>query len=133
MPILHLPGEMMPGQFGPITRVLRIAEIFLRLDHIGDRNSLGDTDDERNSRVAGFHDRVGGKCGRHINDRRIRTGFSHSVGDRVKYRNAFVRGAALAGRDAADDIRAVITHLQHVKSAFFARDALHDQACVLIN
>ena len=22
MPILHLPGEMMPGQFGPIRRVL---------------------------------------------------------------------------------------------------------------
>ena len=23
MPILHLPGEMMPGQFGPISRVRR--------------------------------------------------------------------------------------------------------------
>ena len=41
--------------------------------------------------------------------------------------------AALAGRDSADDIRAVIDHLQRVKRAFFTGNSLNDQACVLID
>ena len=59
--------------------------------------------------------------------------FTNSICDGIKYRNAFVRAAAFAGRDAANDICAVITHLQHVKSAFLARDPLNDQACIFIN
>jgi len=34
MPILHSPGVMMPGQFGPIRRVFAAAQGALNLDHI---------------------------------------------------------------------------------------------------
>jgi hypothetical protein len=43
-----------------------------------------------------------------------------------------VRGPALARRDTAYDVRAVIHHLQGVKRAFFARDSLYYQPRVLI-
>ena len=36
MPILHSPGVMMPGQFGPIRRDLRAGHVRLHLDHVED-------------------------------------------------------------------------------------------------
>ena len=40
---------------------------------------------------------------------------------------------ALAGRDAADDVRAVFHRLQRMEPAFTARDALNDQSRVFID
>ena len=95
----------MPGQFGPISRVVRmILEERHRLQHVDDRNAFGDADDERDAGVGRFHDRVGGKRRRHEDHRRVRAGLLHRIGDRVEHRPAFVRRAALAGRHAADDV-----------------------------
>jgi hypothetical protein len=44
-----------------------------------------------------------------------------------------VRRAALAGRDAADDVGSILNHLLRVERALFARDALHDEARVSVN
>ena len=107
MPILHLPGEMMPGQFGPISRDFFGLQIFPRLHHVERRNAFGDADDQRNPRVGGFHDGVGRERRRHEDHGGIRAGlvdrFRHGVEDRP----AFVRGAALARRHAADNLGAV--------------------------
>jgi hypothetical protein len=43
-----------------------------------------------------------------------------------------VRCAALAGRHAANNLRAVFNHLSGVKCSFFSGDALHNQARVFI-
>ena len=48
MPILHSPGVMMPGQFGPIRRDVRMPfSAFFTAHHVEDRNAFGDADDER--------------------------------------------------------------------------------------
>jgi hypothetical protein len=48
MPILHSPGVMTPGQFGPISRDFRAAEQrALHLHHVEHRNAFGDADDQR--------------------------------------------------------------------------------------
>jgi hypothetical protein len=75
MPILHLPGEMMPGQFGPIIRVSRVLRYSFAFDHIRDRDSLGNAYDERQACICGFHDRVCGKRRRHVDHRGVRVRF----------------------------------------------------------
>ncbi len=65
MPILHLPGEMTPGQFGPISRVLRALQELPGLHHVERRNAFGDADHQRHARVGRFHDRVGRERRRH--------------------------------------------------------------------
>jgi hypothetical protein len=132
MPILHLPGEIIPGQFGPMTRVFFPSRYF-HLNHIGDRNALRDTDDERNPGIGSLHNCVGGKRGRNVNHRRICARFSNGAGDGIENRHRFVRRAAFTGRDAADDICAVFNHLYGMESSFFAGDPLHNQAGILIN
>jgi hypothetical protein len=48
MPILHWPGVMTPGQLGPTRRDVEPAlERAAHLDHVDDRDALGDADDER--------------------------------------------------------------------------------------
>ena len=63
MPILHSPGVMTPGQFGPIRRDLRALQRALHLDHVEHRNAFGDADDQRNFRVDRFQDGVGREGG----------------------------------------------------------------------
>jgi len=82
MPILALPGEMTPGQFGPISR---------DLDHVQRGNAFGDGDDQRNPRVLGLQNRVGCKGRRNEDHRRVGAGFFNGVGHGVEYRPAFVR------------------------------------------
>lgn len=102
-------------------------------DHIQRRNAFGDADDQGDARVGGFHNRVGGERRRNVNDGHIRAGFFDGVGDRIEDRKAFVRRAAFAGRDAADNVRAVIAHLQGVESSFLAGESLDNQTSVFIN
>ena len=44
MPILHFPGEMMPGQLGPISRVAGSVQKRARPHHIGGGNAFCDAD-----------------------------------------------------------------------------------------
>ena len=71
MPILHLPGEMMPGQFGPIRRERGISGT-PSPHHVEHRNSFGDADDEFDLGVGGFHDRVGRERRRNKDHGRVR-------------------------------------------------------------
>ena len=54
MPILHSPGVITPGQFGPIELRPRASpaclEHVLDLDHVAHRDALGDADDQRRCR-----------------------------------------------------------------------------------
>ena len=133
MPILHLPGEMMPGTIGPDQpRLLGLQEL-PDLDHVHRRNAFGDADDQRNVGVGGFHDGVGRDRRRNKDHGGVGAGlfdrFAHGVEDGP----AFVRGAAFAGRDAADDLRAVRGGVLGVECAFAAGEALHQQVVLFIN
>ena len=83
MPILHLPGEMMPGQFGPISREFvglagtpRSCTMSMR------GNAFGDADDQRHAGVGGFHDGVGGERRRHEDHGGIGAGLFHGLARR---------------------------------------------------
>src|SRR5712691_927035 len=95
-------------------------------------NAFGDANDQGQRDISGFENGVGGKRRRHKNDRSIRGGFAHRVGKGVKHGPVEMFRAALARGYAADDVRAVLDHLLRVKGAFAAREALHDQSCVLV-
>ena len=99
-----------------------------RAHHVERRNAFGDADDERDAGVGRFHDRVGRKRRRHEDHRRVGAGLLDRVAHGVEDRPAFVRRAALAGRDAADDGGAVRRRLLRVERAFAAGEALDEQA-----
>ena len=132
MPILHLPGEMMPGQLGPISRVFLPLQEFPRLHHVERRNAFGDADHQRDARIGGFHDGVGGERRRHENHGGVRAGLLHGLRHGIEHRQVEVLGAALAGRHAADDVGAVGDGLLRVERAFLAGEALHDQSRVFV-
>ena len=124
MPILHSPGVMTPGQFGPMSRVFEPLQRALHPHHVEHRNALGDADDERDPGVDRFQDRVGGEGRRHVDHaerrRRSRDGF----GDGVEDRQVEMRRAAFAGRDAADHLGAVGDRLLGMEACPGAGDAL---------
>ena len=130
---LALAGRDDAGAVWPDHSRFARAQIFVCLDHIHDRNALGNAYDERQACIGGLHYRVGCEWRRHIDHRGVRARLFYRIGNRIENRNAFVRGAALSGRNTADHIRAVITHLQRVKRAFFARNSLDDQTCTFID
>src|SRR5438876_5627106 len=97
----------------------------LHLDHVIHRNAFGDADDQIESGIDGFKDRLASE-GRWNENRgrgraRLLRGFGHSVEDR---HFVFKKLAAFAGRDAGDDLRAVFETQLGVPRAEAAGDAL---------
>src|SRR3990170_1910347 len=90
------------------------------LDHVQDRYALGDADDELYSRVDRLHYGVGGEARGDIYDRGVGPGLFYRVPDSVEHRYAVDIGAALAGRDSPDHLRAVGYHLPRVEGALLA-------------
>ena len=86
----------------------------------------------RDAGVGGFHDGVGGGGRRHEDHGGVGPGLRDRLGDGVEQREAFLGGAALAGHDAADDLRAVVAALDGVKGAGLA-EALAEDAGVLVD
>ena len=123
---------MTPGQFGPMSRVRlpSMNVIAFSMSIVG--NAFGDADRQRNPGVGRFHDRVGRKRRRHEDHRGVGAGLAHGVVHAVEDRPALVRRPALAGRHAADDLRAVRGRRLGVEGAFAAGQALHDQPRVLV-
>src|SRR6185312_5578916 len=89
---------------------------------------FGDANDERNSRIGRFHDAVRRERRRHEDDGGVGAGFFHSLAHGVKYRTVQMFLAAFAGRDSADNVRAIRDGLFRVESAFLAGEALNNQA-----
>ena len=133
MPILHFPGEMMPGQFGPISRVFE----FFSAAATRTMSSVGmpfrNADDERQLRIHRFQNRVGRKWRRHEYYGYIRARLAHRAANRVEHRHAEMLRPAFGRRDAAHNLRAVLDHLLCVKAALAPGKALHEQSRVVIN
>ena len=120
MPILHCSGVMMPGQFGPIRRQSIIAQRRLDAHHVEHRNALGDADDELDTGVRRFENGVRGERRRHENHADVGAGLCHGLAHGVEHRHAEVLLAAATGRDAGNDLRAVVDALLRVKRALAA-------------
>jgi len=110
-----------------------IGQIFLNLDHVQRRDALGNANNDWDSGSGGFHNRIRCEGRRNINHGRIRAGFLHGVGYSVENRNAFMRRAALAGRDSAYNVRSILNHLLCMEGALFARDSLNHKARFFIH
>src|SRR5205085_4373134 len=72
-------------------------------------------------------DRVDGEARWNEDHRRVRAGLVDRLGDGVEDRDSVEILAALAGRDAGDDVRAVVPVPQRVEGAFAAGCALDDE------
>ena len=118
MPILHLPGEMIPGQFGPISRELPVLQKFPRLHHVERRDALGDADDQVDFRIGRFHNRVRRERRRHEDNRGVGAGLVGGLAHSIENRPALMRRPTLARRHAANDLRAVSGAGLRMKRAF---------------
>ena len=94
---------------------------------------LGDADRRRDAGVGRLVDRVGREAGGDEDERRVRAGRGDGGGDRVEDRDAVDVLAALAGRDAGDDVRAVVAVAQAEEAALAAGQALHEQPRVAVD
>ncbi len=131
---LALAGRDDAGTVRPNQPHLLVAQADLGPHHVDNRDALGDTNNQFDARIGRFKNRVS-RAGRRDEDHRgVATGFLARFPRRVEDGNlALPRFAATAGRDAGDDVRAVLGALFGVESAGFASDALHKQARVLVN
>ena len=127
IPTFALPGERTPGQFGPDQRDALRTDVRVDAQHLVRGDVLGDADDRLDAGVDGLVDRVGREPRRHEDHRRVRARLGDGVGDRVVDRHALDVLAALARRDAGDEIRAVRAVAQPVEAPFGAGQARDDE------
>src|SRR5262249_49909605 len=110
---------------------LRVEEA-LDPGHVEDRDALGDGDDHLDPGVGGLHDRVA--PARRGDEPHARAGprLGHGFGYRVEQREPFFHAPALARRNPADHLGAVLPALDRVKRPGFA-EPLADHPRVLVN
>ncbi len=133
MPILHLPGEMIPGTIRSDQPRSPVLQKLPRLHHVERRNAFGDADDQIDFSVGGFHDRVGGKRRRNKDHSGIGAGLVDRLANCIEDRPTLVSGAAFAWRYTTDDLCAVGGAGLRVERAFAASEALDYDFCIFIN
>src|SRR6266478_9009879 len=126
MPIIARPALMMPAHFGIAPQVALYAHHILRGNAVRDRHDQPDT------RIRRLHDGIGaerrGDEDQARRGARVRDRFLHGV----EHRPLQVLGAALSGGNTAHDVRAVGDHLLRVERPLVAREALDDDARLLV-
>ena len=142
MPILHAPGVMMPGQFGPMSRPFlpSIERRTRTMSITGMPSVMHTTSDSSASNASRIEsaaprrrDEDAGSVGASLLH-----GFSHRIEDRHDHLLAvgtlrLELLAAAVGRDAGDDLRAVGDALLGVKGARGARDPGNQDLGVFID
>jgi hypothetical protein len=97
------------------------------------RYVLGDAHDSRDAGVDRLIDGVGGEARRHEDEGRIRAGVGNGIGHGVEYGDALDVLATLAGRHPRDDVCPVVAVAKTVEATLASREALHDEAGVLVH
>ena len=133
MPTLHSPGVMMPGVLGPMRMAVSSHAITLQADHVLDRDAVGDGHDHPDAGVDRFHQRVDVEWRGHEDAGDIGAGFGHGLGHGVEHRQAQMRGAALAGSDAADHMGADLDGVLGVEGGVFAGEALENDPGIFVD
>ena len=104
IPTFALPGDRIPGQFGPISRELPRAQVVVDAQLVVRRDALGDRDDQVDAGVLGLEDRVGGEPRRHEDHRRVGARLLDRRVEGVEDGDALHVLAALAGRHPRHDL-----------------------------
>src|SRR5262245_42941144 len=118
---------------GPNEARLRSAERALHLDHVSDRDALGDADDERDLSLDRLRNGIGSTRRRHVDYAGVAIGLRLGFGNRIEHRQPEMAGAAFTGRSAAHHLGAVGDRLLGVERAVLAGEALADDAGVLVD
>src|SRR4051812_10860803 len=110
---------------------VRALQVCVDPQHVVHRNALGDRDHELAAGVGGLEDRICGERRRHEDHRRVGACLCHAVVEGVEHRRALHVLAALAGRDAADQVGAVVLVVETVEAALTAGQAGDSELRVL--
>src|SRR5210317_660380 len=105
----------------------------LDLDHVVDRNPFGNADDQIDTTIGCFEDRISRKRRWHINHADIRACSGNGVANRVVYRHAEMLLTATPGRYAGDDLRAILDALFSVEGPLVTGDALAEDLAVFVD
>ncbi len=133
MPILHSPGVMTPGQFGPIR--IEAEPSSARFTRIMSRTGMPSVMATISGIFASSASRIefGREGRRHVDHGGIGAGLLHRLVDGVEDGEVEVGLPALAGRHASDHRRAVGDGLLRVEGALGAGEALADHAGGLVD
>src|SRR5210317_163381 len=105
----------------------------LDLDHVVDRNTFGNANNQTDSAISSFEDRIGCKRRWHVNHADIRACGGNCVTHRVVHRHAEVLLAATSRRYASDDLGAVLDALFSMEGPLVTRDALAEDLAVFVD
>ena len=133
IPILHFPGEMMPGQFGPIRRVCLALQKFPRactMSAVGMPSVMHTTSGTPASAASMIASAANGG-GTKITEA-LAPVCLHGVRNGVEHRQVQMRLTALARRHAAHHLGAVSDGLLGVETCLRAGEALKQDSSVLI-
>ena len=135
MPTLALPGERMPGAVGADQARARMVALERVVDAqlVVRGDALGDRDHQLDAGGGGLEDRVGGEARRDEDHRGVRLHLGGGLLPAVEDGDPLDVLAALARRDAADDVGAVAAVVQRVEAALAAGDPGHAQARALVD
>ena len=132
-PDVRLAGREHTRAVRPDQRHALRADVGVDAQHLVRGDVLGDADDGRDPRVDGLVDRVGREAGGHEDHRGVGARLAHRVGDGVVDGDAFDVLAALAGRDAGDEVGAVGAVAQAVEAPLGAGQARDDELRVVVD
>ena len=133
IPILALPGEITPGQLGPMSLDFDCAQYAPHLDHVVGGDALGDADNQRQPCVLGFQNRIGCKRWGHEDHGGIGPCGLDRLGNGIEYRPAFMDRAALARGHSAHYFGSVLSAALGMEGAFLARNTLHDKPRIFVH
>ena len=131
MPMRHWLGRHEARAVRADQAHARAAQRGLGAQHVEHRDALGDAGRERDAGVGRLEDRVGRAGRRHEDHGGVGARLLHGVAHGVEHRDLVDDAAALAGRHAADHLRAVLAREPRVELPHLP-EALHQQLRVLV-
>src|SRR5215217_511688 len=126
-PHVGLAGRQHARAVGADQASLATTKVRVDPQHVVRGDALGDRDDQVDPGVGGLEDRVGGEPRRHEDHRRVRARLRDGLVHRVEDRGAVDVLAALARRDARDQVGAVALVVAAVERALAAGQAGDDE------
>ena len=133
IPTLALPGRERARAVRADQRHAHGRDVRVDPQHVVGRDAFGDRDHGVDAGVDRLVDRVGRERRRHEDHRRVRAVLRDRLGDGVEHGHALDVLAALAGRHARDEVRAVGAVAEAVEAPLGAGQALDDEPRVVVD
>ncbi len=132
-PDVCLPRRERAGAVGAEHRDSLRPDVVVNPQHLVGREPLRDADHGPDPGVNGLVDGIRREARGDEDHGRVRAGLVHCLGDSVEDRHAVDVRTALPGRDACDDVRAVVAVANPVERALPAGEPLDDEPRVVVD